>query len=297
MIKESRAKIKSDGIGGLLKSVYRHALPKRLQYYPHCKSFFESRTGLEIGGPSGIFRKRGHVPVYPLATRVDNCIFGSHTVWQGVVSEGDTFTFDKKKPPGRQYLVEATNLRCIENSSYDFVLSSHCIEHVANPLQGLAEWIRVLKENGLLVLVIPHKDGTFDHRRPVTSLEHLILDLDSHTGEGDMTHLEEILRLHDLSRDPGVNDVQFFEERSRRNRENRCLHHHVFDTRLAVEAVNYTRLQILAVELFCPYHIVIIAKKSGKDQAADNERFLGINAASCWVSPFPSDRRIVAPQV
>ena len=140
------------------------------------------------------------------------------------------------------------------------------------------------------MLVVPHKDGTFDHRRPVTSLEHLIQDFDRHTDEGDMTHLEEILRLHDLSKDPGVGDLQYFQERSKRNMENRCLHQHVFDTHLVVEAVNYMGLRILAVELFQPYHIVVIAKKTGHDHAINNEVFRCINAAPCWLSPFPSDR-------
>lgn len=282
MIKKVYATLKSEGIGGLLKHVYPRALPHRLEYYPHCKSFFQSGVGLEIGGPSGIFRRRGRIPVYPVAARIDNCNFGSHTVWEGTIGEGDTFIFDKGKAPGRQYVAEASNLQCIDGSSYDFVLSSHCIEHLANPLQGLSEWIRVLKQNGLLVLVLPHKDGTFDHRRPVTSLEHLIQDFDSQTDEGDMTHLEEILRFHDLTKDPGAGDFQSFQERSKRNIENRCLHHHVFDTRLAVEVVNYMGLQLLAVELFRPYHIAVIAKNIGPDQAVNNERFREFDAALCF---------------
>lgn len=282
-------KLRSEGIGGLLKAVCRRAMPQQ-HYFPHCKSSFEFRTGLEIGGPSGIFGRQGHIPVYPVAGRIDNCNFGSHTVWEGAISEGISFTFDDGTAPGRQYLAEASNLQCIDDSSYDFVLSSHCIEHLANPLKGLAEWIRILRQDGLLVLVVPHKDGTFDHRRPVTSLEHLIQDLDSHIDEGDMTHLPEILRLHDLSKDPGASNFQFFQERSKRNIENRCLHHHVFDTRMAVELVNHMGLQILAVELFHPYHIVVIAKKTGQDQAVNNEKFRGVNAAPWWRSPFPSDR-------
>lgn len=294
MMKMVYEKLKSKGMNGLLKDVYCRVLPQRLKYYPQCKSSFQYGTGLEIGGPSGVFGRRGHIPVYPVAARIDNCNFGSRTVWEGVISEGDTFVFDKDKAPGHQHVAEASNLRCIEESSYDFVLSSHCIEHLANPLQGVAEWIRVLKQDGLLVLVVPHKDGTFDHRRPVTSLEHLIQDFDGQTDEGDLTHLEEILKLHDLSKDPGVEDFQLFQERSKLNMENRCLHHHVFDTRLAVEVVNHMGLQILSVEIFHPYHIVVIARKMQKDQAVNNDMFIGIDAVPCWRSSFPSDRLSVA---
>ena len=68
-----------------------------------------------------------------------------------------------------------------------------------------------------------------------------------------MTHLEEILSLHDLAKDPGAGDFQSFRERSKPNVENRCLHQHVFDTRLVVDMVDHMELQILDVELLeCP---------------------------------------------
>ncbi len=118
----------------------------------------------------------------------------------------------------------------------------------ANPLQALSEWTRVLREEGLLVLVIPHKDGTFDHRRPVTSLAHLIQDFEQQVTEADLTHLEEILRLHDLTKDTGEGDFESFRQRSIKNLDNRRLHHHVSNTSLAVEVIHHIGLQILAVE-------------------------------------------------
>jgi len=290
VLKKAYARLRSFGIGALLGNVYRFVLPYRLQYYSHCKSFFQSGNGLEIGGPSDIFGPRGSIPVYSIAANIDNCNFGGNTVWEGAISEGATFTFNREKPPGRQYVAEASCLQDFEDSSYDFILSSHCIEHLANPLQGLAEWIRVLKENGLLVLVVPHKDGTFDHRRPVTTLEHLIQDFEIQTSEADMTHLEEILRLHDLAVDSGSADFQAFQDRSKGNVENRCLHHHVFDTRLAVAMVDHMGLEILAVEIFRPFHIAVIARKLGRGQAANNKKFIGVTGAQYRRSPFQTDR-------
>jgi len=105
-----------------------------------------------------------------------------------------------------------------------------------------------------------------------------------------MTHLEEILRLHDISRDPGAGDFQSFQERSKRNKENRCLHQHVFDTRLAIEMVNHMGLQILAVELFPPCHIAIVSRKISPDQTATNEKYKSGEKAPYSLSPFPSDR-------
>jgi len=291
MIRRIYRKLSRDGIVITLQQVCRLAFPPQLKHYRYCKPFFQSKVGLEIGGPSGVFGLRGIVPAYRVAARIDNCNFGSHTIWEGVVSEGDTFRFNKRKAPGRQYVVEGSDLRFIETATYDFVLSSHCIEHLANPLQALSEWVRVIKEDGALVLVAPHKEVTFDRRRPVTTLDHLIQDFNKKTDERDMTHLEEVLKLHDLSQDPCAGDVKAFRERSERNFENRCMHHHVFDTRLAVEVVHHMGLQILAVEIIFPFHIVIVAQKLRQGQTVNNERFRGIDSAPCWQSPYLSDQQ------
>ena len=290
MLKRAFSRYKSLGMAAVLVDIYRVLMPYRLRYFEQCKSAFRTGKGLELGGPSAIFGPRGSIPVYPVATHIDNCNFSGDTVWEGTISEGNSFVFDKRAAPGRQYVVEASCLQDIADESYDFVLSSHCIEHLANPLQGLSEWIRVLKDGGLLVLVVPHKDGTFDHRRPLTTLTHMIQDFDAKMPENDMTHLDEILRLHDLCMDYRAGDLEAFRERSLRNFENRCLHQHVFDTRLVVEMVDHIGLQLLDVEAFRPMHIALIARKLVSGQVPQNATFTGAAGAPVWRSPFPSDR-------
>jgi SAM-dependent methyltransferase len=249
---------------------------------------FRGKTGLEIGGPSAVFSRSGLLPVYAVAARVDNCNFSRQTIWEGRIEEGATFRFDERHDPGYQYIAEASSLGKIASATYDFLLSSHTLEHIANPLQALLEWKRVLKPHGVLAVVLPHKDGTFDHRRPVTALAHLIQDFEERTPESDLTHLEEILRLHDLALDPPAGDFQAFKARSERNLENRCLHHHVFDTALAVEVVHHMRLEILAVETALPHHIFILARNVAHEP--DNEVFRGCQAAYRRRSRFMSDR-------
>lgn len=284
-------KLKADGVRGLLGAIFHRLFPRRLAYFSNCKKFLEGKSGLEIGGPSHIFGGRGIIPVYSIASHIDNCTFSHQTVWEGEISEGNTFLFDKRKKPGKQYIVEASNLERIESDRYDFVISSHVLEHVANPLLALTEWIRILKEDGILILVVPHKDGTFDHLRPVTSLEHLIQDFERQTGEGDTTHMEEIFKLHDLSRDPEAGDLESFKNRSMMNMENRCLHQHVFDTQLAIEVVNHMGLKILSVELFEPFHIAVVAKKPKRHEGVRNEFFLKGERDVFKTSPFVSDRK------
>jgi SAM-dependent methyltransferase len=290
-MKKIYEKLKTAGVKGLVYAGKNYFAPYRLRDYSKFKSSFQSKVGLEIGGPSKrMFGRQGHIPIYPIAKRIDNCNFCRNTVWEGDIDEGDSFVFNKGAAPGTQYICEASNLGSVKDYSYDFILSSHCVEHLANPLKAITEWVRVLKQDGLLVLIIPHKDGTFDHRRLVTSLEHLVSDLVSDTDEGDLTHLAEILRFHDLERDPGAGDFKSFQERSNSNLENRCLHHHVFDTSLVVDVVDFVRLQILTVEPFCPFHVAIVARKMIPNQMVCNKKYQGADARHCWSSPFPSDR-------
>lgn len=289
LLRSIHSVLKTDGFAGLMGHVYRRVRPYRSGFLATGRSLFEEKTGLEVGGPSRMFTRSGALPVYPLAERIDNCNFGHRTTWEGAISAGPTFHFDRSKALGHQYVAEATDLAGIPSSSYDFLLSSHMLEHSANPLKALTEWMRVLKPGGTLVLALPHRDGTFDHRRPVTPLAHLIEDFERRMGEEDLTHLDEILRLHDLSKDPEAGDLQTFAERARKNFDNRCLHQHVFDTRLAIDMVDHMGLQISSVDVFRPHDILLVTRKPVAGQVVDNRGFRTPAAAAAWRSPFRTD--------
>lgn len=215
------------------------------------------RSGIEIGGPSELFRTI--LPAYQHVARLDNVNYSASTVWEGEIAEGDTFRFDPDRPAGHQYVCEGTELPA-GDGAYEVVLSSHTLEHVANPLRALREWQRVLRDDGTLVLVLPHRTPTFDHRRPVTTFDHLLADYERGTAESDLTHLPEILELHDLTRDKPAGDFEAFRARSLENESNRCLHHHVFDEALAARAVGWAGFDVLRTALVESKHIVVIAR-------------------------------------
>lgn len=290
MIEKIFRVLKKRGLKGLLTAGIRSLLPIRLKAYKSCVEFFRGNSGLEIGGPSTVFRRGGVLPIYAIAAHVDNCNFGHQTIWEGEIREGPNFFYDKQRAPGIQYVAEASDLSCLKDKCYDFILSSHVLEHIANPLKALTEWLRILKECGVLLLIVPHKDGTFDHRRQVTVLEHLIEDFDRKVGEDDLSHLDEILEMHDLGRDPEAGDLNAFSARSIKNFENRGVHHHVFDTHLAVELINYIGLQIIVVEAFAPANILIVAQKLSQGSNVNNAKFRAVVMEPVWHSPFPSDR-------
>jgi len=254
------------------------------------KPWLEGKCGLEMGGPTPMFARRQALPIYTIAKRVDNCNFQENTFWQGQVVEGPFFRFDWRKRPGHQYVIEAANPERIPSASYDFILSSHNIEHLANPISALYRWLRILREDGWLVLVVPHKDGTFDHRRPVTSLRHLIQDHVNQVNEDDTTHLAEILSLHDLDRDKSVQSFEEFRDVAMRNVLERRLHHHVFDTMLVMQLLDYVGLEIFHAVAIKPFHIIAVAKKVSKPNGRNNRVFLSPRAEFRRNSPFSSDR-------
>ena len=53
---------------------------------------------------------------------------------------------------------------------FDWVLSSHNIEHMPNPIRFLRQAADVLRDGGVLRLAVPDKRACFDHFRPLTDV-------------------------------------------------------------------------------------------------------------------------------
>ena len=276
-------------LGPRLTARVRQEFRRRLGFTADYRSQLQSRIGVEIGGPSALLAPDGSLPIYDVLGSLDNCLYSGNTIWTGEVREGNTFLYDPRKEPGAQIICDATDLRPIGDSTYECVLACHCLEHVANPFRALAEWKRVLKDDGLLLLILPHKDGTFDWRRPTTPLSHMIEDYENAVGEEDLTHLAEILELHDLSKDEPAGTKEHFYRRCLSNHSNRAMHHHVFDTMAALSMVNHAGLRILRVDNLKPFHIIILAART--NQTVDNGRFIQPGAEHWIRSPFPSDNK------
>jgi SAM-dependent methyltransferase len=53
---------------------------------------------------------------------------------------------------------DAQFLESVQNDCVDFVHSSHCLEHLVDPFEGLKNWLRVIRPGGHLVVTIPDED-------------------------------------------------------------------------------------------------------------------------------------------
>ena len=107
---------------------------------------------------------------------------------------------------------DAQLLHGVTDNSFDFAHSSHCLEHLVDPHEGLKNWLRIVRPGGYLVVTVPDEDlyeqGVFpstfnkDHKWTFTIFKHKswsnrsinILDLVRDLGEG-----AELVRLEQLS--------------------------------------------------------------------------------------------------
>jgi SAM-dependent methyltransferase len=221
-----------------IKGFFTPKIPD-FQAYVGC---VKGKGGIEIGGPSPLFKAA--LPLYQNVASLDGVNFSNSTVWEGEIEAGMSFRFFEDKV-GRQYISDGTSLSELEDGKYEFVLSSNCLEHIANPLKALSEWRRILRNDGFLILILPNNMSNFDHKRPVTKFSHLLDDYQNEMSEHDLTHLDEILSLHDLSLDPPAGDLENFRARSLNNFNNRTLHHHVFDASLMREMMKFLKMEIV----------------------------------------------------
>jgi SAM-dependent methyltransferase len=259
---------------------YRRRLPD---------SFIRPLAGaraLEIGGPSAVFGTGGLLPVYPLLASVDGVQWAAETMWHSLDSQ-QGYRPDGERS-GELHVIDGVDLDPIADASYDAVISSHVLEHIANPLRALGAWRRVTRPGGHLLIVAPHMAGTFDHRRPLTPLSHMIEDLERDVGEDDLTHLDETLRLHDRGRDAEPGGQETWAERRRSNATTRALHHHTFTTPALLALLDHVGLELLCVETRFPHDIYALGRWPPGEARPENSSFL---AARRRRSPFPVDHR------
>lgn len=92
-------------------------------------------------------------------------------------------------------LADGERLETIADSSQDFVVANHFVEHCQNPIGAVLNMLRVLKPAGILYLALPDKRCCFDSDRPVTSLEHVMRDYSEGPEWSRRGHFEEWARL------------------------------------------------------------------------------------------------------
>jgi SAM-dependent methyltransferase len=84
-------------------------------------------------------------------------------------------------------------LKELRDGSQDFVICSHVLEHVAEPIGLVADVYRVLRPGGIALILLPDRHRTFDRSRTPTSLDHLVAEFQTGVTEVDVQHVEEFV--------------------------------------------------------------------------------------------------------
>lgn len=70
-------------------------------------------------------------------------------------------------------LTDGGDAMSLPEGEYDYIFSSHCLEHLADPVAALEHWRTRLKTGGVLFLYLPHPDMRY--WRPQNCRKHLHL--------------------------------------------------------------------------------------------------------------------------
>jgi ubiquinone/menaquinone biosynthesis C-methylase UbiE len=106
--------------------------------------------------------------------------------------------------------------------------STNCYE------KALGAMRRVLKEDGVVILILPMKEECFDHLRGFGRLEEIMYRYLHDVSESDMRHarVDAVTLQSDLARDPPAGTWEQFRARCSRNVANRGIHQFVYNFEL-----------------------------------------------------------------
>ena len=115
----------------------------------------------------------------------------------GIDSNKDATLFGIPATSADMIVPTCEKLDLFADGSMDFIFSSHLLEHIEDHRAALAEWWRIIKVGGYLVLYLPHKDhypnigkgGNPDHKHDFVNDD--ILDAMRGVGGWDLLRNEE----------------------------------------------------------------------------------------------------------
>ena len=133
---------------------------KKTGYGPSALANFylQGKKGIEIGGS---YHNRFFLDTLNINTTEQETFYTEEELKNStailkvdIVAQGDELPFD--------------------DNQWDFVINSHVLEHFFDPIKTINEWLRVIKPDGYLFMIIPNKNVTFDKHKERTTLKELI---------------------------------------------------------------------------------------------------------------------------
>ncbi len=88
-------------------------------------------------------------------------------------------------------VTDATTLAGVEDRSFDFVIASHVVEHLEDPIRSVINLLRVVRPGGIVLILLPDRRHTFDANRPATPIAHIVRDYCAGPAWSERAHFEE----------------------------------------------------------------------------------------------------------
>ena len=151
---------------GSLSAWHRFVLQRSEAHHPRIRTFVATALlkgrGLEIGALHNPLRIRGR------RARVE---YGDRLPRDAAA---ELYELPVESLVDPTHLLSADDLGSIPSEQFDFLVSNHLLEHLADPITAVEEWLRVLKPGGLLFLSVPGFRGNlYDYRRDPVRIDHL----------------------------------------------------------------------------------------------------------------------------
>lgn len=160
---------------------------------------------------------------------------------------------------------DGEHLHAVADSTQDFLIANHFLEHCENPILALINMLRVLKPSGVIYLAVPDKRFTFDVDREPTDIEHLMRDYEAGPQVSRRSHFEEWVRL--VSKVENAEDA--IAETDRLLQMDYSIHYHVWSHREMLELLlHLEKMLSFEIELFLKNNselIFILRKISGSE--------------------------------
>jgi GT2 family glycosyltransferase/SAM-dependent methyltransferase len=85
----------------------------------------------------------------------------------------------------------------LPSESEEFILASHVIEHCPDLIKTLLEWYRIVKSDGYVFIVVPHRDAApSDRGKPLTQWTHVVHDYMIHANQDSELEAKNFLYCH-----------------------------------------------------------------------------------------------------
>jgi predicted SAM-dependent methyltransferase len=142
---------------------------------------------------------------------------------------------------------DAEKLLTIPDSSQDFLIANHFLEHTENTFLTIRNLLRVIRPGGCLFMAIPDMRFTFDRDRDPTFLKHLIRDYEEGPSWSREAHYDEWVGI--------VNKLEGEQARSEKRRlmeMNYSIHFHAWTSADILDFLSYfNRLHARAYQVEC----------------------------------------------